>query len=350
MKRVFLIASWLTDPICKAREKYWLGRALNKTQYFQVMLYAIIGVPLAFMGIIMRWVAKLFQSVPYLYTRGANREIVLEKELKLLSWNICSISAGYSITDGGVFPWEYRMRNIIQKIIEQNVDVVCLMEVVDIHAANYLVTHLKNKYAHIYYNVGPKAFGVSSGFLVACKAAINNIEFIRFPKEHLVGRTKNAAKGVFGFTISMNNKDISIFLTHLQHSEECEFPTKEEVFAREGQMKVILDQIRKYYHTDSIVLTGDLNMDEQELQKSSWFNQFDRGIFPKEKTWLGDEFCAKLVGKKASSARTYDYTMTRKDSNLCIVSSYVKTGYDSKEFKKEALSDHLGIRTVIKAI
>ena len=133
----------------------------------------------------------------------------------------------------------------------------------------------------------------------------------------------------------------------MQHSEECEFPTDDEIFAREGQIKIIFDQAKKSHYQENIILTGDLNLDEEEFKNSSWANKVDRGMFPEEKTWRGDDFCAKLVGKKVSKALTYDYTMTLGVSNLMINSSYIETGYHPKVFKKEALSDHLGVFSVI---
>jgi endonuclease/exonuclease/phosphatase family metal-dependent hydrolase len=231
---------------------------------------------------------------------------------------------------------------VVEKIKQADADVVCLMEVFDYDAVTCLLKRLKKDYAYFYFNIGPKAIGVSSGFFIASNIAIEDPEFVRFPKEHLIGRTKNAAKGLFSFILG--NK-ISILLTHLQHSEECEFPTKEEVVARNHQMNMVMQFAES--KTIPVIITGDLNLDEEEFNNTHWSKDVNRGVIPLEKTWRGDEFVARLMNKKPSRALTYDYTMSFNDDNVNIKTSYVETGYDPRVFKREALSDHLGLLSVI---
>lgn len=347
MNNLFLLASYLTDPICKAREYYWLGKITGEVSWLRVFWYMSTGIILAPLGIMIRGIAQIVQKSPYLLLQGEVSPKILEGSFSILSWNVCCIPAGYSITDGGVTPWRERIEVIIQKICDQDADIVCLTEVFDMHAAQNIVDRLKKHYAYLYYNIGPEAVGVPSGFLVASKVHIKDTEFIRFPTEHLVGRTKHAVKGVFGFTLATHQKEVVIFLTHLQHSEECEFPTHEEVFAREGQMEIIFDQVDRLKNNEQVILTGDLNLDEDELKNASWVQRTDRGVIPVEKTWGGDEFCARLVGKRASSGRTYDYTMILDDTDTVMSTTSIETGFDASFFKEGALSDHLGLLTII---
>ncbi len=347
MENLLLAASLLTDPICRAREKYWLGRALGDVPYTQTFLLYTVGFFPAVLGVMVRFIAKRFQKSVYLYKQGASEEVDIGEKISLLSWNICAIPAGFSITDGGVFPWKNRMHAIVQKILEQDTTIVSLFEVFDIQTVRILHESLKGSYRHFYYGMGTMTLGVASGFFIASKTALKDFDFTRFPQGHLVGRTKNTGKGVCSFNIlSREHGTMHFFLTHLQHSEECEFPTTEEVSARNHQMEALLNKINTA-HSHRAVVTGDLNLDEYEMHAAAWNTLFSRGVFPNKKTWGGDEFGAKLVGKKGSSARTYDYTMVYNPSDLTLTSSYIETGYDPKNFKQEALSDHLGIVSTI---
>lgn len=346
MEKLFLTASWLTEPLCKAREEYWLGRALGNVKYFKIIGYGLVSLIATLPGLVLRFVGRFFSKRWYLHARGNYSRPLIGKSLSLLSWNVCFVPAGYSITDGGVFPWQDRVHKIADRIKQENTDIVCLIEVFDIRAAKILMDDLKNFYTDFYYNIGPKAIGLSSGFFIASKTPITEPQFIRFHEDHLVGRTKNVAKGIFSFTAGVQGKSVRVLLTHLQHSEECEFPTIEEVTARENQMRLIIKQMSEA-GSDVAILTGDLNFDEDEHMRSFWLDMFDRGDFPPEKTWGGDEFCAHLMRKKVSLPRTYDYTMVLKESGANITSLYIETNYDQKVFKKETLSDHLGILSTI---
>ena len=61
-------------------------------------------------------------------------------------------------------------------------------------------------------------------------------------------------------------------------------------------------------------------------------------------SWDGDEFCAKLVrDKKVSGPLNLDHTLIKKGTAKKIETILVETGYDAKQLKKEALSDHKGL-------
>lgn len=361
---LFQIASYLTDPICKAREfhkrlkivefQYSSSYALKITAikcYLTslMILNLCVSTLTSIPAIVMRKLAISIQKVPYIHLKNNTKEKVLEnKEFSLLSWNICGIPAGYSITDGGVVPFSFRKKQVIDKIKETKADVVCLYEVFDINDGYYISKELKDIYGDVYINIGPKAVGVSSGMMVLSKFKIQNPEFISFPKEMLVGRTKNTEKGCFAFDIASNDKPFSkIFSTHLQHSEECDKPTKEEKKARADEMDLIMRKI-KDTRDKAVVFTGDLNLDDTEKEESNWYTSFNKNAHAlEEKTWPGDEFCAKLVNKRISKGLNLDHTMTLKGTTSSFNTVLVKTGYNPAVFNEEALSDHNGLLSTI---
>ncbi len=366
----FQIASYLTDPVCKSHEWYRrisivdplhpdacaLSNLARKVSLFLGMLAcASLAVFTTIPGIALRFFASKIQTNPFIYAQGAANEklLPLNRSFSLLSWNMCCTAAGYAISDGGVMPWSFRIDNIVKKIIEKDGDVNCLYEAFDLHAAFYISEKLKQSgYKHIYYNIGPKAIGVSSGIMVASKYAIKNPEFIPFPIDTLVGRTKHAAKGVFSFDLSSRGENFArVYTTHLQHSEEPQFPTLDEVEGRKRQMEIIVEKVNAV-RDRCVVVTGDLNLDDKEFKASSWHHRFQKGdcFGSTEKTWGGDEFCARMVGKRISGALNLDHTMVTGGTARAMSTTLVHTGFDPFHFKRGALSDHAGLFSEIISI
>lgn len=363
----FQIASYLTDPVCKAHEyhrrlavvehlnpaAYRISNLIRKVALcVGIVGWGLLAVVTSVPGIGLRALGSYLQNEPFIYVQGPEESKTLspDRSFSLLSWNICCVGAGYTISDGGVLPWGFRIDEIIEKIIEKDADVNCLYETFDSKSGFYICEQLKLRgYNHFYFNIGPKAVGVSSGILVASKYKIHNPEFSLYPQDSLVGRTKNAAKGVFSFDLTSRGEHFArIYSTHLQHSEEPQFPTAEEVEARRKQMQIVVDKVNTV-RDRCVVVTGDLNLDDEEYRNSSWQARFQKGDqFGDElKTWGGDEFCARLMGKPISGPLNLDHTMVLNGTARSIETDLFETGYDPAVFKEGVLSDHGGLLSKI---
>ncbi len=361
--QAFRVGSYLTEPICKAHELYRrisivdvlhpesnpLENAARKISICLMMLgWFALSVVTTLPGIALRYLGQHLQKTPYVHMQEATEKKILpaDRSFSLLSWNICCVNAGFSITDAGVMHWSYRIDDIIKKVAEKDADVNCLTEVFDINTAYYLCEKLKTKgYSDFYFNIGANPIGISSGIFIASKYSIKNPEFTRFPLHSLVGRTKAAAKGVFAFDLeSQGEHFVRVHSTHLQHSEEPEFPTVEEVEARRIQMQIIIDKVNGVRDRCAI-LTGDLNLDDEEYKRCFWQHLFERMDFgDSDKTWGGDAFCSSIVERLLiSGPLNLDYTLITPGTAHPVENSLVITGFDGTEFKKEALSDHAGL-------
>lgn len=359
----FQAAAYLTDPVCKAHELYrrlHVVDALHPAAYrvsnfvrkiflcAAMIVCAAAAMVTTVPGIALRGAAAYLQKQPFLYVKGEaeDKQLSADGTFSLLSWNICCVGAGYSITDGGVTPWTFRIDSICDKIVEKDADVNCLYETFDTHSAFYLCEKLKKKgYSHFYFNIGPKAVGVSSGIFIASKFAIDMPEFTLFPLDSLVGRTKNAAKGVFAFDLQSKGKNFArLHATHLQHSEECSCSTEEEVTARRKQMDIVVNKIDRV-RGKCVVLTGDLNLDDHEYNASTWKDRFQKGDLYRDpdRTWGGNAFCARIAGYRVSQGLNLDHTMVVAGTARSIQTSLVKTGFDPEKYQREALSDHAGL-------
>jgi len=360
MSAAFRLASYLTDPVCHCHERYRriavvdalypkAGRGANTMRKGRLLAelcgYAILATLVTVPGIGLRHLASRLQKTPYLHQKSAGQEKILpaDRVFSILSWNVCCVGGGYAISDGGVMPWSARIEAIARTIIGQSADVVCLYEVFDSHAAFYLMDELMRAgYVHCYHNIGPRGLGVNSGILVASKYDIRKPEFTPFPVETLVGRTKSAAKGVFAFDLHSGGEGFArVYATHLQHSEESMYPTREEEAGRAAQMQIIVDRVTAGSDTCTVV-TGDLNLDDEEYRASHWQRLFQKGDRYQDpsRTWGGDAFCANLVGKRVSGPLNLDHTMLVTGTGKGIETSLVDPGYDACRFTGWALSDH----------
>lgn len=361
----YRIASKLTDPVCLFHEscrKFQVADDLfpnvSKIELlarkaliaFSALFYGALSTVLTVPGILFREAAIFIQKKPFLSeVSESKKKLGNDRKFTIYSWNICCVGGGYTLTDGGVVPWRERIDKIVKNIIEVDADVNCIYETLDTESAFYLREKLREKgYSHIYFNMGAKSVGTSSGILIASKFSVDNPHFEAFPQEMLVGRTKHAAKGFFSFDLVSQSKAFAtVIATHLQHSEEPEFPTQEEVAARRLEMGEILKKVDKIKDR-ALILTGDLNLDEKEYEASSWKNIFEKGEdYQGKKTWGGDSFCAALVQKRASKALNLDHTLALKGSVASIRTTLVDAGYNAEKLSLNALSDHNGLYTEV---
>jgi len=354
----FHLASHLTEPICKTHEFFWRIRLVDALHpsssalsnfarkiplYIPLAAWSFLAIVATLPGIALRARALNIQEKPFIYLQGEAEEKTLpsNRSFSLLSWNVCCVSGGYSIRDGGLWTWPHRIDNIITKLIEIDADVICLYEIFDSQAAFYIYENLKRHgYCHFYLNIGPTATSVASGILIASKYNIENPEFFPFAENSLQG---SDTKGVFAFDLeSLGENFARIYSTHLQHSEEPAFPTTEELEARKIQMQLIVDQA-KTVRDRCVVVTGDLNLDDAEYNTFSWHSIFQKEEGHIDKTWGGDAFCARMVGKRVSGPLNLDHTLVVDGTVSAIKTTLVPTEYDPAIFKKEALSDHAGL-------
>lgn len=383
----FRAASYLTDPICKSRECYkmeaiidelypveigdTIGKVTNLIRKWSLLtgygLYTALAVFTTLPGIALRSLAINLSKEPFLFVGGQAKEKVLSanSSFSLLSWNICFVPGGYSITDGGVLPYFYRAEKITKEILNKDADVVCLYETFDTGSAMDLAEALKSQYSHIYFNISPRTVGTSSGIFIASKFPITEFDVELFPEDTLIGTTKYSAKSIVGFTIQSEEKDVARILTsHAQHAEEPEFPTEDEIAANRKQMEIIKEKVRIVADKNlAVIISGDLNVCRKNLEvvpgitlvdstptniDSSTLTFLDGNKKSMIPTWDGDDSCApRFYGKKISKALELDYTLALENRVQSIVTTIGETHYDRTKVTLDALSDHRPLTSMI---
>ncbi len=383
----FRAASYLTDPICKSRECHkmeaiidelypveasnTIGKLQNIIRRWSLLigygLYTALALFTTLPGIALRSLTANLSKEPFLYLPGKAEEKPLpsDSSFSLLSWNICFVPAGYSITDGGILSYFYRAQKIAEEVLKQDSDVVCLYETFDTGSAMDLAEALKENYSHIYFNIAPRSIGTSSGIFVASKFPISAFDVELFPEDTLVGTTKYSAKSVVGFTLQNKGEDVArIFTTHAQHGEEPEFPTEEEISCNQRQMQIVLEKVKNFANKNlAVIVCGDLNVSRENLEAvpgllltssptnnedTSFLTFLDGNKESKIPTWDGDDSCAfRFYGKKISKALELDYILALTGHVKSIITTVGQTYYDPKKVTLSALSDHRPLTSII---
>ncbi len=154
----------------------------------------------------------------------------------------------------------------------EKADFIGLVEVFDYQYGVDLSRRFRDHgYQNCYYNMGSRACGLSSGLFFATKLLVENRLFVRFSESSLIGNQSNVSRGFFICDLSK----VTVVLTHLSPSEKEEAPSLEEKRSREQQMNEIVAKI-KNIRNRGVILIGDLNMDPNELENTSWYHLFEK--------------------------------------------------------------------------
>jgi len=414
LSTLFRTASYLTDPLCKTREyivRSQLSNDLPTSSYFiQSILTPLSRIPfcdflsdesyakwvetwylttasLGFailapittpVGIALRALAANTSSGPLHYRGCLPEKERKDNQLTHFFRNVCGIKAGYDIEEGAQMPIQdslgdpkmSRLKQLIDQIKKENADVVCLNEVFDINDAHYIANALKEDYAHFVMNCGPRSIGPNSGLFFASKFSVSSVQFDPFPKEMLVGTATYCEKGVLIVDLKDSQGEIAtIALTHAQHSDQVQHPTPEEKKARNEELQFIE---KKIANKKKVVLTGDLNMDDNEMlepQNAPIYNKYAKtknyslnevDLF----TWGGDSWYVSFgnrpsafsivpakerqQGRKCSTACNLDHTMvSAKTMNVTTQLLEDPTPYDASKISRDTLSDHQALLSII---
>jgi endonuclease/exonuclease/phosphatase family metal-dependent hydrolase len=289
-----------------------------------------------------RAVGFFFQKGGFTYVRGPAQQIIADKpptELKVLTWNICGPAGGLSLDHGGVIHWRKRIDTIIEKIKEQNADVVATQEGdYDTACGEALSQRLGSCYPHSMIHIGPNSMGSVSGMTVHVKRPIHRCFYTPFTTNHwslnrgfltLELKENSEAKGPF----------VRVIVTHLIHGND-----EDAKKARVAQVAQIVNSVAQ----DKIptILMGDLNIERDSSEgaglTSAGLIHGYRGAEPT----CTNRLVAQWTGLSSSKPdETIDNISVFENRGATILESEVElikafqNGSDPKE-TRTALSDH----------
>ncbi len=384
----YTLSSYCFDPVCYLRKGIVLFHAYPKVknlpqpawQYQAViiakMAIAIILLPFATpCAFVFRGIASLVDEKKFLEFHVAKMGVPNDStdnnanQISILSWNLCGVGGGYSVTDGGVVPIEARIDAIARSIIAQACDLFFGQEVMDIQDAKQLRDQLQDGgFTHFYYhmNGGTPLLGPSSGLFVASKMQLTNPHFTPFTFINDSNNHSKSHKGVFCCSVEIADQKITCMNTHLSYSLHVAQPTASEIQRRVTQLDTCSAVIQDC--NTPILLLGDFNLANTEesppqpRQNINWQESIDMQNQQIQPTWLGDEasvyFCqqsclfADPEKQSSDTPQRLDRTWYANLPNEWTVTTTVLpegTDCNPKEFDYNARSDHYPVLTKLIA-
>ncbi len=123
---------------------------------------------------VLRAVGFALQKDNYTHVRGtAPEKVLLNRQAKIMTWNICGIGGGMNYDHGGVVDFRLRLDRIVDTIRTEDPDVLVLQEVYDTALAEALIERLGSKYAHFFTHLGANTMGSVGGLMVLSKCAVH---------------------------------------------------------------------------------------------------------------------------------------------------------------------------------
>jgi endonuclease/exonuclease/phosphatase family metal-dependent hydrolase len=245
------------------------------TPYERYCLYKILqSLPIGEEATIAKKNLLGYPMQPFLYARGdlAEKTLPKERSISCMSWNVCLFDGNLSMLFGGVLPWQSRINQITNKIIELNPDILCLQEVFSSNANLVLVQKLRKYYAHFYYKMGPNpagfstnSLGIPSGLFIASKYPLQNERFTGYAPDET---PSYRAYGFFSADIFHQKKCIGhLVTTHLQPGY-----TEIDKDFRKKQLTAISESLPKNTPT---LLCGDLNIVKESEEAKNAFSSYE---------------------------------------------------------------------------
>jgi exonuclease III len=382
------ISSRMAEPFCKAWElfRYRLIAPLDPQKFdccrsrireIAVRMIIVLGVGsvlylcwtwpvvvleaavfLAVGSKVLRKVGFALQKDGYTHVRGCSSEKTLsrQKELKVMTWNVCGIGGGMSLDHGGVISWRLRLNGLVDAIKKEDPDVLVLNEIYDTAFAESLIDKLKNDYAHFFIHLGPNLFGSESGVMILSKCATHH-----FSNTSFINNDWTLNRGFAELEIKKSPDEslpcARIIGTHLIHGDD-----PKNIHNRIVQ----IEQITNYLATQNLsmptILAGDLNMDRDGVEGQFLARFLHPGYQGKEPTCTN-----RLVvqwDRRAKSVwnETIDYislfkqtladgsSIAASDKNIQMENIHLVKAFDESYNTRTALSDHHGIVATVRAV
>jgi hypothetical protein len=285
-------------------------------------------------------VGRALQKEGYTHGRGNAPEKRLENgQINVMTWNIRGQRTGLHYVNGGVVHWRSRIDAIVEKIRQEDPDVLVLQEVHDSALAKALTEKLADQFAHFYTHF-------TGGGMVLTKCSVDGFQFTPF---------SNGCRGFETLEIKASSDSpspcIRIIGTHLpsgiEENKKC--------------MVEIVDALEKRETTLPTLFVGNVTVDEDLTDEATFLSEYvHHGYRRIEPThtghlaaqWRGtdgknavDDFIS-LFKRNLSEGRALPVI----EKGIRLDDCHLIKGFDETYNTKEALSDHHAVVAKISGL
>jgi endonuclease/exonuclease/phosphatase family metal-dependent hydrolase len=265
-----------------------------------------------------------------------------DSQINLMTWNICGLGGGMSLDHGGVSHWRSRLDAIIEKIKQEDPDVLILQEVYDTDLAEALIERLQDDYAHFFTHLGPNVWGMVGGTMVLSKCAVHHFSHTSFKNNDW---TLNRGFATLEIKASPENTApcARIIGTHCIHGDEVLAKNK-----RAKQIAQIADHVACQTLAIPTVLAGDLNM-ERDGEEGELLSKHLYHAYQGRAATCTNRLTAQWKEREPCE-ETIDYISLFKKAlfGAQLEECRLVKAFDTSYNTKTALSDHHGLVSVLK--
>ena len=298
---------------------------------------------------LLRCIGFSLQQDGFTHVRGKAPEQILDGSIKIMNWNVCGIGGGFHYDHGGVVHWRCRLDGIVQKIEQENPDVLVLEEIYDGALGEALIERLQQKYAHFFFHLGKTLMGSVSGVMIISKCGVHQFSNTDFATNDWMLKRGFAALEIKAAP-SDEKPALRIIGTHLTHHNH-EKGRQDRV----KQAAQIVDHIAKQSLSLPTFLAGDLNIERDEEEGQVLLPYLRHGYTHPKSTCTN-----RLVWQWDRNARsvwneTIDYISLFKErlslpvieKGIEFADCRISPAFDEKYDTRTALSDHHAIVAAI---
>lgn len=324
------------------------GAVLSGTFTYQMPVFALGSLgTLGAMNRLFRSIGFAVQKGGYTHVHGnAAEKEINDSSLKVMNWNVCGIGGGLSLDHGGVVHWRSRLDALVDKILEEDPDVLVLEEIYDTALGEALIEKLRDEYAHFFMHLGPNVMGSVGGGMVLSKCAVHS-----FSNTSFTINPWTINRGFATLEVKAKPSDALPFAriigTHLFHRAE-------DTALRAKQMQQIADAVKNSVLKMTTVLTGDLNI-ERDGEEGETLNKYLKHGYQDGKPTATNQMVSQWDYRiHATWGEMIDYislfqdrwdgkTISSIQSGASLTNCRLVQAFDETYDTQTALSDHHGV-------
>ena len=242
-----------------------VGALIAFTVGIEFTLPALLGLGVA--SRIFRAIGFSLQKKGFTHIRTSAPEKRIDGLPKVATWNVLGVAGGMHYDHGGVVGFRARLQGILEKIRNEDPDVLVLQEIYDTALAEALIRELGKEYAHIYAHLGKSVMGSVGGLMVFSKCAVH-----RFDNEDFHTSSWTLKRGFATIEVKARPEDrlpcARIIGTHLIHGH-----TEQDKQKRVAQVAQIVNSLAKRTLALPTVLVGDANI-ERDSKEAEVLNRY----------------------------------------------------------------------------
>ncbi len=273
--------------------------------------------------------------------------------LSIFTANIICFPGNLPYTYGGICPWEQRIDQLVETIINVDAPIVTLQEVWDPRAMRALTQKLQAHYAYFVYAAGDPAgtihvdkMGYNSGLFIASKLPLDQVKFEKFVRSMPQGSNR----GTLLVTSRVAHAQFSLINTHLQHGND-----PEQIAIRKEQLAACAERLGEKSSAHKY-LVGDLNINALtgEHEASALTSLF---LLTQENIESTSPTCTEYFNDLVSTPLEQRFLTPKIMEHLDYCVSPVKLPIKqelvplfSLESPTQALSDHQGLLTTWRLV